>query len=248
MGKVESAVLLVSMCLLLVVTLGAVESGRIVGANYTGSLPIPGLGRLLNWRIVNYTSTTSTMAINSSAASESTTNEVSRSAGNYFNQSVLFSFNLPVFSSMPPSFTWFLVILMAGCFVGACFLVLRVKTGMHVVNLAKTLDEMELQQEYLTEAWSPRMRNAALLRYYLLMRKACSKVGILEQKTETPQEYIGRASSELEVEREEAVRFAAAVNKSRYGEELSKDEARRTSAFMGTFIEAIRKKANEVQS
>jgi hypothetical protein len=113
-----------------------------------------------------------------------------------------------------------------------------------VINLERTLDEMELQQKYLVETWSSKLRNAALLRYYLLMRRACAKFGIPEETTETPQEYIGRVSSALKVESTEARRFADAVDRSRYGEELSQEDTSEASRFMSAFTDVIRRKTN----
>jgi hypothetical protein len=106
---------------------------------------------------------------------------------------------------------------------------------------------MEQQRKYLEETWSYKLRNAALLRYYLLMRRACLKVGLMDEPAETPQEYVGRVSSFFEVERSDASKFALAVNRSRYGEELSEREAAEASKFMGAFAEVIRRRASGIQ-
>jgi hypothetical protein len=75
------------------------------------------------------------------------------------------------------------------------------------------------------------------------MRRACLKVGLRDEPAETPQEYVGRVSSFFRVEKSEAVRFATAVNRSRYGEELSELETGEASKFMGAFADVIRRRA-----
>jgi hypothetical protein len=114
-----------------------------------------------------------------------------------------------------------------------------------VLDLEDTLQGMEQQGKYLEETWSYRLRNAALLRYYLLMRKACLRIGLRDEPAETPQEYVGRVSSFFKVEKSEAAKFASAVNRSRYGEELSEAEVGEASKFMGAFADVIRRRASE---
>jgi len=139
---------------------------------------------------------------------------------------------------------WLLTVLAVACFAGACLLILRLKTSESVIDLEETVKEMELQQKRLAETWSYKLRNMALLRYYLLMRRACSKVGLQEKITETPKEYIERASAFLKVDGTYSVRFADAVNRCRYGEELSGEEASEASKFMGDFTDVIRRRAD----
>jgi hypothetical protein len=126
-------------------------------------------------------------------------------------------------------------------------LILRLTAKVRVIDLEETLKEMEAQQKYLAEtwsSWSSRLRNAALLRYYLLMKSACAKVGLPDKITDTPQEYIGRVSSSLKVETAEASRFANAVDKARYGEELSQEDASEAARFMSAFTDQIRRKTS----
>jgi hypothetical protein len=160
------------------------------------------------------------------------------SHSSYFPNLVLPNF-LPVFP------VWFLALVAVITLGGACLLILRLRTSVRVLHLEDTLREMEQQRKYLEETWSYRLRNAALLRYYLLMRRACLKVGLRDEPAETPQEYVGRISSFFEVEKSEANKFASAVNKSRYGEELSALEAREASRFMSAFADVIRRRASE---
>jgi hypothetical protein len=237
MEKPTGAFLLVCVCILLAFIASAVESGRIVGANYTRGLPLPGLNLTLPSKVVEYSSTTT--VVGSASAVGPYPNGTSLPPG----QRALPSFSEPAWLALPG---WFLTIVLCCAFVGACFLVLRLKTSVNVVDLEDTLKEMELQQKYLEETWSSKMRNAALLRYYLLLKRACTRVGLPEDATETPQEYIGRASSFLKVEPREANRFADLVDRSRYGEELSKEEAIEASKFMSAFTELVRRKTNEL--
>jgi hypothetical protein len=113
------------------------------------------------------------------------------------------------------------------------------------LDLDATLKEMDVQQRYLVGKWSSKLRNAALLRYYLLMKRACEKVGLPEKAAETPQEYIGRASSFLGVDEVRAEGFADAIDRSRYGEELSEEDTRDASESMAAFTELVREKAHE---
>jgi len=122
-------------------------------------------------------------------------------------------------------------------------LVLRLRTSVQVLDLEGTLRAMEEQRKYLEESRSYKLRNAALLRYYLLMRRACLKVGLRDEPAETPQEYVERASSFFKVEELEAGKFASAVNRSRYGEELSQTESMEVSKFMSSFADVIRRRA-----
>ena len=237
MDRLEGVVLLAGVCVLLVVVSSAVESGNVAGFNYSG-LPIGrlfgGIGAKTNSTTVSQTSTTT------GVQTISTTGGGKTGGTSPFNWP---SLSFPSFLLVLPA--WFLAAVATVCFGGACLLILRLRTTVHVLDLESTLQEMEQQQKYLQETWSYRLRNAALLRYYLLMRRACLKVGLRDKPAETPQEYVGRVSSFFKVEKSEAARFASAVNRSRYGEELSELEAGEASKFMGSFADVIRRRAGE---
>lgn len=239
MEKPDGASLLVFVCILVIVVLSAVESGRIVGANYgfTVAWNQNGIGQPLYPTATNTTATNTTMTT-VTVTRESKTNGTSPSPN---SQSLFPPLVLPAWLVIPE---WLLTALAVGSFIGACFLILRLRTNVRVINLEDTLKEMELQQKYLAETWSSRLRNAALLRYYLLMRRACAKVGLPEETSETPREYIGRVSTSLKVEAAEASRFANAVDRSRYGEELSQKDASEASRFMSAFTDVIRRKTD----
>jgi len=239
MDRLDEVVLLVGVCVLLVVVSGAVESGKVAGFNYNGGFSI------IKYLGINFGTNSTT------GAPGGTTTEASGTVGTGGGKTNGTSFFLVW--SLPPILSnflhalpaWLVVVAAVVCFGGACMLILRLKTSVHVLDLEDTLQEMEQQRKYLEETWSYKLRNAALLRYYLLMRRACVKVGLQDEPAETPQEYVGRVSSFFEVEKSEATRFASAVNRSRYGEELSELEAGEASRFMGAIADVIRRRAGE---
>ena len=93
-------------------------------------------------------------------------------------------------------------------------------------------------------SWSAKIRNSALLKYYVLMAEICSKVGIVDRAEETPHQFIGRAALELKVEGEVAEEFAEVVDRAHYGAELSEDEVSAASGFMDSFTKALSGKVN----
>jgi len=235
MEKPEGAVLLTSVCILLIIVLGTVESGRVAGANYQMGIPIPGLN-LSSWiRFSHPLNATASPSQSSPIASQN--HNLTQSSQNPF-----ISFAYVTFLPVIPG--WFLIVLAITCFVGACFLTLRLKTDESVIDLEETIKEMELQQKRLAATWSHKLRNIALLRYYLLMKRACAQVGLHEKITETPKEYIERAASFFNVDSAYAAKFARTVNRCRYGEELSGEEIHEASKFMGDFTDVIRRRAN----
>ena len=232
MDRINGTVLLVVVCALLVVVSSAVESGKVSGADYRGGLPF-------GWVNLGWT-----------GGSNVNANATGRPGGNVSGgPAVSNPISLPALPSLlglptlPALPTWLWVAAAAVCFGGACMLVLRLRTSVQVLDLEGTLRAMEEQRKYLEESRSYKLRNAALLRYYLLMRRACLKVGLRDEPAETPQEYVERASSFFKVEELEAGKFASAVNRSRYGEELSQTESMEVSKFMSSFADVIRRRA-----
>ena len=234
MDKPSGVVLLAGVCVLLVVVAGAGESGKVAGFNYSG-FPLTGF---LRGTSAPRNSTTGAQGNSTTGAQGNSTTIEGKANGPP-------PLDWPSLSFLLVLPAWFLAAAAVVCFGGACLLILRLKTTVHVLDLESTLQEMEQQRKYLEETWSYRLRNAALLRYYLLMRRACLRVGLRDEPAETPQEYVGRVSSFFKVEKPEAAKFASAVNRSRYGEELSELEAGEASKFMGTFADVIRRRAGE---
>ncbi len=115
-----------------------------------------------------------------------------------------------------------------------------------VFDLKGLIEQMESQRSYFVRSWSRKLRNVALLRYYVLMAEVCSKVGIEDGPTETPHEFIGRASAELGVIGTDQTRFADAVDRAHYGAELSSDEVDEASKFMDSFTQTIARRVTFV--
>jgi hypothetical protein len=221
---------------LLTVVVSSVASGKIAGANYTAGFAIPGLNFTWLQRGLQSGNTNA-----SSGAGQSETN-ISTSSAHVGITPVSSDFLFPpidVALSLPG---WLLLTAAVGFLSISVILILRLKTGILTIDLNRTIREMEEQQKRLSNSWSYRLRNRALLRYYTLLVRACTKIGLKEIPTETPMEYIQRASSFLNVDGKEASRFAAAVNRCRYGEELSTDDAAAASVLMGQFTRVIRSK------
>jgi hypothetical protein len=126
---------------------------------------------------------------------------------------------------------------------GSAYILIR-RQKPKVLNLGGALRDLEEQRKYFTGSWSMKMRNAALLKYYLLMAQICSKMGIVNQMEETPHHFIGRAASELKVESESAEEFANVVDRAHYGVELSQEEVQAVSGFMDSFTRALSGKIN----
>jgi hypothetical protein len=238
MDRLNGVILLACVCALLVVVSGAVESGKVAGFNYGGI----SVGSLFGGAGIHANSATGAQGNSTIGAQGNSTTGGGKTNG-----------TAPPKLSPPPSLSdflpslpvWLLAAVAIVCFGGASLLIVRLRTSVHVLHLEDTLQEMEQQRKYLEETWSYRLRNAALLRYYLLMRRACLKVGLRDEPAETPQEYVGRVSSFFKVEGSEAAKFASAVNRSRYGEELSELEVGEASKFMGAFADVIRRRAVE---
>jgi len=128
---------------------------------------------------------------------------------------------------------------------GMVVLLLR-RESPKVFDLKGLIEEMESQRSYFVRSWTRKLRNVALLRYYVLMAEVCSRVGIEDEPTETPQEFIGRASAELEVTGPDQTRFADAVDRAHYGVELSSDEVEEASKFMDSFTKMIARRVTLV--
>jgi hypothetical protein len=138
---------------------------------------------------------------------------------------------------------WYLWVPIALTLVaGLVFLIRRQRPK--VFDLKGAIGELEKQKTYFEGSWSKKVRNAALLKYYVLMAQICSKVGIVDREVETPHQFIGRAAIELDVESSEAEQFAEVVDRAHYGVELSSEEVDSASRFMESFTRVLTGKAN----
>jgi hypothetical protein len=122
--------------------------------------------------------------------------------------------------------------------------VARRRTPGDTYDFREALKQLEEEHSLMRWSWSYRLRNAALLRYYALMRALCSKLGVQDDPAETPKEFIDKATRVLKIEPREARQFADAFNRARYGLELSENEAREAASFMGRFVDDLRRSLN----
>ncbi len=107
-------------------------------------------------------------------------------------------------------------------------------------DFAAALDQLEKERSLVAGSWSQKLRNIALLRYYSLMRKICSQMGLADSPSETSLEYLSRVATALKISQTDAADFAAAFDRARYGGELSDEEARNASAHMASFVNGLR--------
>jgi len=134
---------------------------------------------------------------------------------------------------------WYLLIpIVSGLGVGMAILLMR-RENPKVFDLRGLVEEMDGQRSRFDRSLSRKLRNMALLRYYLLMAEVCARVGIGDRPAETPHEFIGRAAAELDVSGPDSARFADAVDRAHYGVELSSHEVEEASRFMDSFAKTI---------
>jgi hypothetical protein len=209
---------------LLVVVLAAVESGRLAGLNGFGQGLVPSIIRA-----------NASQPISTGSATGATVGSTT---------SALPASNVPHLPN-PPGFTlagWYIYVLLAAALILGFVFLLRGGRNAGVYDFAGALEELEAERSRLRRSWSSKLRNATLIRYYSLMRRVCSKVGIEEVAAETPREYIDRVTRELNMNPNEAGKFAEVFNRARYGLELSDEEVEEASGFMGGFVDMIRRR------
>ena len=116
-------------------------------------------------------------------------------------------------------------------------LVLRTREP-KAIDLKAALKELGNQQWWFSGTLS-KMRNAALLRYYVIMVETCARFGIRDGPVETPREFVSRVASELNLDRLNAADFADAVDRAHYDVELLGDEVLCASRLMDAFTKAV---------
>ena len=242
--------LLVSLCFLLVVVLGAVQSGPPLAVRYE----LPGFLSFASSPAPVQTSvshsTTSHGTVSHSTVSQTKGSQGPPQTVTSTTQSNATSATKGVAAgatggSLNDLAQYALVSIVLALGSGMVVLLLR-RESPKVFDLKGLIEEMESQRSYFVRSWTRKLRNAALLRYYVLMAEVCSKVGIEDEPTETPQEFIGRASAELEVAGPDETRFADAVDRAHYGVELSSDEVEEASKFMDSFTKTIARRVTLV--
>src|SRR4029077_14333370 len=132
---------------------------------------------------------------------------------------------------------WYVLLPAIAACVAAAIIWLRGSRKTSVYRLKSELDEFEAQPPRPISLISQNLRNAALLRYYALMRRVCAKAGIEDVPSVTPREYVDRVSQELRVDPSDARGFANAFDRARYGVELTSTEVQEASRFMSLFVE-----------
>jgi len=216
---------LIAVSALLVVVLGHSESGQLAGLKNLGPGGNAGLGL---------------------GSSSSGTNE-----------SFAIGINIPGNFSLPPSSPqgfypqpfripipnsyWLLYVLSGLAALSALWFFLRSSKAGSVYDFAADLEGLEKARRMLEGSWSYRLRNAAVVNYYLLVRKMGAQLGVKEATHETAKEYLDRVSLELKVDLTQSRRFADVFSRARYGLELTDSEIQEASKFMGGFVEGIRR-------
>ena len=217
----------------LAVVLGAVQSGRLSGLQSLGGPPIPRFG--LNSTLPGGPSPWAAVMAGANSSIPSVTSTAPSGGGT--GASVF----VPPGLSIPG---WYVYVLLgAAVILGAVFLTRR-GGGANAIGFPAIHEELEAETRRVLASWSSGLRNAALVRYYSLVRRACAMVGIEDVPAETPREYLERVATELKLNRVEARSFAGIFNRARYGQELSELEGREASEFMGSFVEVIRERTS----
>ncbi len=248
MAKHADRAMLATACILLIVVLGTVQAGAPPGESYQ----LPGFFQFLR---VNFgrgssdmTSTTQTI-INSSSSTttvpvSSTVTSVTSRTSSHTETTYTYTTGPTKVAAASPLgiLAWYsLAFVVVSLGVAMVILLLR-RERPRVFDLKTMVEEMEEEKEKFRGSWSERLRNAALLRYYVLMAEVCSKVGIEDAPEETPQEFIGKASAELDVAGVDSEKFAEVVDRAHYGAELTEEEVNDASRFMDAFLSNVRRR------
>jgi len=104
--------------------------------------------------------------------------------------------------------------------VGGLAFLLRSSGEAGVYDFAAAIDQLDKQRSLVEGSWSQKLRNVAVLRYYSLMRKICTQMGLADSPSETPLEYLGRVAEALRISPRDAADFAAAFDRARYGGQI----------------------------
>jgi len=229
-ARASDACLLLSVVAIRVIVMGAAESGvgpTGVPASSPGVRRTTQTGQGNTVQTTTRSLTTHRTTAKTSASQTSSTSSMA-AAGSPF-----------VLGQALREMAWYVLIPAVVALTGAMVALLLRKDKPKIFDLKAVVKEMEAERDYFASSWSRKLRNAALLRYYLLMVQACSKIGILDEPTDTPHEFIGRASIELKVEASDAEKFADAVDRAHYGAELSGEEVASASRFMDSFTKVV---------
>jgi len=210
--------------LLLVLTVGTVAAGRLSGVS---SLHLGGPTGAIGGGGLNSMQTGTGFGVPS--ASGNATQTVSTSS----------EYVPPELSSTTPPY-WLLYATAGLALAAGLAFLLRSSGEAGVYDFASAIDQLDKQRSLVEGSWSLKLRNIALLRYYSLMIKICTQMGLVDGPSETPLEYLGRVAETLKISQRDAADFAAAFDRARYGGELSDEDARSAAALMARFVNGLR--------
>ena len=230
------AAILASVCVLLIVVIGSVQTGPIP----VSSRNVPSFLSFLGSLVPIQRSSIETNRVHTSGMSLTTqttglvvTMDATTEGGTTNQVTGILAW------ATPANLEWFVLIptvVILG--VGVVALLLR-RENPKVFDLKAAVEEMGAQRSYFMGSWTRKDRNAALLRYYVLMAETCAKAGIYDGPSDTPQEFILRASELLSLDLDDSALFAYAVDRAHYGEELPDKEIGEVSKFMDVFTNNI---------
>ena len=213
-------------CLLLVLLVGALNSGRIGGVKSLGGPGGTGLAQTGPFLSSSGNTTTGVLTANASSTQQ---------AG------VPGAQLLGIPQVQPPLFMWWYALVPVVLVIAAASVaLLRRPGGPKVFDFKAALDEMEEQRSRIVRGWAGGRRNEALLRYYAVMLGVCGRMGIKESPADTPSEYLSKVAARMKIEPSQAQRFALVFSRARYGLELSPEETGAASEFMGGFLDSLR--------
>ena len=235
-SRATSGVLLLLVFVLLIFVLGAVQSGPIAGAQYQ----LPGFLAFDSPPPRYQTSSDRTVTTSQVTATRGQTTQVASTDINGSTPGPVIPLSARL--GLLEDLAWYVPIaVVLGVGVGLLVMLARSRPPT-VFDLKGMVSELENERSHFVGSWSKKLRNAALLRYYLLMAEVCTKVGITDGPAETPNAFIGRASAELELAGPDSERFADVVDRAHYGLELTGDEVVEASRFMDSFTGTIAKR------
>lgn len=227
----SNLLLLLGVCALSVLLVGALESGGLAGVTS------PGPADLVHTKNGNGSS------LNEVTVVVTTSGALTLSGATTFTN---YTMTTVVTTSLPGTTydllgsAWLIPLLAVSLIlIGALYIGLPSRRR-EVFDLEDEFHEMRAQEEAMAGASDYKARNEALLRYYALVRGVCSKAGITDTSTETPREFISRLSGVLKADLAEAESFSSMINEAMYGLEIPPERAAGLAGFMRGFAEKIR--------
>lgn len=182
MTRASDGVLLLSVCALLVFVLGAAESGAGPVMGQWSFLP-PAPAHSQTTQAVQSTIETATTA--QTSGGQGTTGVVTQTTTQGVGTSSTQGIPVGTQGAQLDAILWYpLVVAVVSLGVLMTIMLVKLKKP-NVIDLKGALGEMEGERNRFVDTWSTKLRNAALLRYYVLLAQVCAKVGI-EDTPQTP--------------------------------------------------------------